>query len=732
MKASIRPLRPALTREHARRILLPALERKDARGVREAPGEILAGEETRELAPVPGARERDLRNARARERLGLVLDLDGAVAHDIAVVARPVVRPGLGPAAELARPGRDRSPPPPPHSPGRGRDEGRRRFLARRPGRARRLGRCRRSGGFDGSGCEGREGALGPGVRAGEDPRVGIREGRVLGGSLRPRMIVAHALGDLRQVALPPAREHGRGRMQADRCALRLPGPKMRRQPETGEARLERLGEALGSRIVPGPRHRRKDRHLLVGERQLAPIAPPLLAHVAQGVGRPLAIAFVQHDQVGEVEHVDLLELRRCTVVGRHHVERAVDPIDDLGIALADARRLEQDEIEARRAQHGEGVADRRREREMGAPRRHRADEDLRPPDRVHADPIAEERPAAAPPRGIDEQERDPERRRVPAQAQDDLVDDARLAGAAGPREPDDRGPSRRARRRAPRGAPPPRPCSVSAWSSKKRISRAISSGRSGESCDASASEALRRVDVPGTARGEAFLDDRLDHPVEAQGPPVLGAEDPRDAAALEGLDLLGRDRPAAAAVDPHVGHAGLREPAHEVPEELHVPALVGRDGDGVGGFLDGRLDELVDAAVVAEVDHLGALRLQQPAHDVDRGVVAVEEGRGRDDANRCLGAPRARLRGLPHARFLFAERGADGRPRGSRCARDSGRARRAARRAPRSGRRDPSRGARADPRAARASPPSSRRSRRPRSAPGSRRGRVRGPSGGG
>ncbi len=112
-----------------------------------------------------------------------------------------------------------------------------------------------------------------------------------------------------------------------------------------------------------------------------------------------------------------------------------------------------------------------------------------------------------------------------------------------------------------------------------------------------------------------------------------------------------GGDRAAAAAVDPHVGHAGLREAPHEVREELHVAALVGRDRDGVGGFLDGRLDELLDAAVVAEMDHLGALRLQQPAHDVDRGIVAVEEGRRGDDSDGCL-------HGIEFPSGRFAHRG--------------------------------------------------------------------------
>ena len=44
--------------------------------------------------------------------------------------------------------------------------------------------------------------------------------------------------------------------------------------------------------------------------------------------------------------------------------------------------------------------------------------------------------------------------------------------------------------------------------------------------------------------------------------------------------------------------------------------------------------DDLVDRAVVPEMDHLAAARLQDAAHDVDRGVVAVEQARRRDEAH--------------------------------------------------------------------------------------------------
>ena len=76
-----------------------------------------------------------------------------------------------------------------------------------------------------------------------------------------------------------------------------------------------------------------------------------------------------------------------------------------------------------------------------------------------------------------------------------------------------------------------------------------------------------------------------------------------------------------------------------EVLEVLDVPALVRRDRDALDVLLDRRVDDLLDRAVVPEVDHLGALRLQDPPHDVDRRVVAVEQARGGDQPDRVLRA---------------------------------------------------------------------------------------------
>ena len=122
---------------------------------------------------------------------------------------------------------------------------------------------------------------------------------------------------------------------------------------------------------------------------------------------------------------------------------------------------------------------------------------------------------------------------------------------------------------------------------------------------------------------------------LQAEPPAVFGGVDPiRCALGLEGADLLGDDDPATAAEDAHVPGTLLVEELPDVAEVLHVAALVGRQGDGLGVFLDGRGDHVSRGAVVPEVDDLGAGGLQDPPHDVDGGVVAIEERSGGDHAD--------------------------------------------------------------------------------------------------
>ena len=81
-----------------------------------------------------------------------------------------------------------------------------------------------------------------------------------------------------------------------------------------------------------------------------------------------------------------------------------------------------------------------------------------------------------------------------------------------------------------------------------------------------------------------------------------------------------------------------LAQHVHHVREVFVVAALVGADGDAVRIFLDGGAHDVGDAAVVAEVHHLRALRLQQPADHVDGGIVPVEQRGGGNEAQRRAG----------------------------------------------------------------------------------------------
>ena len=72
--------------------------------------------------------------------------------------------------------------------------------------------------------------------------------------------------------------------------------------------------------------------------------------------------------------------------------------------------------------------------------------------------------------------------------------------------------------------------------------------------------------------------------------------------------DLLGHDDAAATADDLDVTGAALAQRLDEVLEVLDVPALVGADRDALHVLLDRGVDDLLDRAVVAQVDDLGAL----------------------------------------------------------------------------------------------------------------------------
>ena len=127
-----------------------------------------------------------------------------------------------------------------------------------------------------------------------------------------------------------------------------------------------------------------------------------MLAHVPQRVFRALAVELVDCDEIGQIQHVDLLELAGGTELGRHHVQRYVHQRHDGRVALPDAGGLDDDQIEAGDLAGRNHVGQRSGDLGAAVPRRQRSHEDALVVDCVHSNAVAQQRAPAAPARRID------------------------------------------------------------------------------------------------------------------------------------------------------------------------------------------------------------------------------------------------------------------------------------------------------------------------------------------
>ena len=179
------------------------------------------------------------------------------------------------------------------------------------------------------------------------------RDARLLA---RVPLVAAHRLGDLGEVARALRRHDDRprwtdarsvDRRQASRSAA-VSAPR-RSSSRRAADRLVQRGDAV---VVEARGDGAEHRHL-VGRLRRTPrgCAAPACARRAARP-RALAVELVDGDEVGEVEHVDLLELAGGAELRRHHVERQRRPAARCRVALADARRSRPRSGRSRRALH--------------------------------------------------------------------------------------------------------------------------------------------------------------------------------------------------------------------------------------------------------------------------------------------------------------------------------------------------------------------------------------------
>ncbi|MNS70339.1 hypothetical protein D3C72_1036810 [compost metagenome] len=238
--------------------------------------------------------------------------------------------------------------------------------------------------------------------------------------------------------------------------------------------------------------------------------------------------------------------------------------------------------------------------------------------DRVHADAVAQQRTAGLAPRRIDRDHGNRQRvLLVQPETADQLVRQRRLAGATRPRN---------AEHRRGGGLRP-----GMEGLDQRRVGAAVLE-RGHQLGQRAAVATGHGIERGGRVTGQvdiAALHHVRDHAGQAHALAVLGAVDARHAVGLQLADLVRHDHAAAAAEHLDVLAAVLAQQIDHVFEVFDVPALIAGDGDALGILLQRGGHHLVHGAVVAQVDHLAAVGLEDAPHDVDRGVMAVEQRGG-------------------------------------------------------------------------------------------------------
>ena len=448
----------------------------------------------------------------------------------------------------------------------------------------------------------------------GSPQRVEVRSD--VGLLARPRPVFAARIGDLAEVALAVRRDDVLGGIRHSCLGGGIAGlPTHSMSSVNGIDQMGVQGVHAGVVELGGTG---SEHHQLLYRRvEELPVPLDLLAHIPQRVLAPAVGELVDHHEVGIVQHLDLLELGGGAVLARHDVHRDVGELRDGVVALTYAGSLDENEIELSLLHDLHDLRQPLGDLAPGAPRRHGAHVDAGVLQAVESDPITQQGAAGLALGGIHGNDGDPLVGEVVQEAPHEFVGETAFAGAAGAGQSDD-GDRRCAVGRG-RGVPvPSQDLGLGDLSGEKQfrsVGRHVASGE---------------IEV-------ASPDDLVDHALEAHAPAVFRRKDPIHAALVELLDLVGDDDPAATPVDLDVASAPLVQHPPHVLEELHVTTLIAGDRDALGVLLDGGGDDLLGAAIVAEVDDFHPGGLEYSAHHVDRRVVAVEEGGRCDDPNGVL-----------------------------------------------------------------------------------------------
>ncbi len=356
-----------------------------------------------------------------------------------------------------------------------------------------------------------------------------------------------------------------------------------------------------------------------------------MLGHVAQGILRALAVELVDGDEVGKIQHVDFFQLRCGAELRRHHIHADIYVRHNRGIALAYAGSFNDHQVESGHLAGGNHV--RQRLRNLGAcfARRQRAHEnlDLALPrvDRIHADTVAQQCAAGFAARRVDGDQRDIQLIvLVQSYAAYQLIGKRGLAGATGAGNAEGRdldGVGLLVQLLAQLCRYPV------IFQRGNQLGQRPVFGH--DIAILQAGKAAWRI---GGKVHVASLYHRQYHADQTQALAVFRTENAADTVGVQVRNLIRHDNAAAAAEHLDVLAATLFQQVYHVLEVFDVATLVAGNGDTLRIFLQGGGDDLFDRAVVPKVDYLGAIGHQDASHDVDGGVMAIEQRGGGDEAH--------------------------------------------------------------------------------------------------
>ena len=135
-------------------------------------------------------------------------------------------------------------------------------------------------------------------------------------------MVAAQAVGDLSQITGAFRRHDGPVAGRLRRGNLRQ-AARFELQAEFLQGRQHGLEERRHPLVVEPGGDSGEDRHLVGRGGKGLVVALILFAHVAQGIFGSAAVEFVDGHEVGEIEHVDLFQLRGRAKFRGHHIKRA-------------------------------------------------------------------------------------------------------------------------------------------------------------------------------------------------------------------------------------------------------------------------------------------------------------------------------------------------------------------------------------------------------------------------